>query len=106
MAFQKGHKKIGGKQKGAANKVTTQTKEAVALFVEGNIDRLNGWLDKIAEENPKDAFNCFMSVVEYHIPKLARQESTNTNLNLNKSADISKEDKEIIASYFRDKQRP
>lgn len=61
-----------GRPAGGANKVTTQAREAIASFVEGNVDRLTGWLDRMAEENPKDAFNAFMAVVEYHIPKLAR----------------------------------
>lgn len=63
-----------GRPKGVPNKSTTQAREAIAMFVEGNVDRLNGWLDAIAADNPKDAFDRFMSVVEYHIPKLARQE--------------------------------
>lgn len=63
-----------GRPKGVANKATTQAREAIAAFVEGNIERLNMWLDQIAAESPKDAFNCFMDVVEYHIPKLQRTE--------------------------------
>lgn len=71
----------GGKQEGAGrpagtpNKATAQAREAIAAFVEGNVERLNGWLDAIANESPKQAFDCFMGVVEYHIPKLARTES-------------------------------
>jgi hypothetical protein len=61
-----------GRPKGVANKATTQAREAIAMFVEGNVDRLNGWLEQIAADSPKDAFDRFMSVVEYHIPKLAR----------------------------------
>jgi len=64
-----------GRPKGVPNKATMQAREAIAMFVEGNVDRLNGWLDQIAESNPKDAFDRFMSVVEYHIPKLARTEN-------------------------------
>lgn len=63
-----------GRPKGSPNKATTQAREAIAFFVEGNVERLNGWLDDIAAESPKDAFDRFMSVVEYHIPKLARQD--------------------------------
>ena len=63
-----------GRPKGSPNKVTMQAREAIAMFVEGNVDRLTGWLDRIAEDDPKDAFNAFMSVVEYHVPKLARTE--------------------------------
>lgn len=64
-----------GRTKGVPNKSTTQAREAIALFVEGNVDRLCGWLDEIAKDSPKDAFDRFMSVVEYHIPKLARSEN-------------------------------
>lgn len=64
----------GGRPKGIPNKATAQAREAIAAFVEGNVDRLNGWLDQIAMKDPQAAFDRFMSVVEYHIPKLARVE--------------------------------
>jgi hypothetical protein len=63
-----------GRKAGVPNKATTEAREAIAAFVEGNVDRLNGWLDAIAEQSPMAAFDRFMSVVEYHIPKLQRQE--------------------------------
>lgn len=74
MPFEKGRAKTGGKKKGQQNKVTQDAKKAIAKFVDGNSDKLGRWLDEIAAESPKDAFNCFMSVVEYHIPKLQRTE--------------------------------
>ena len=61
-----------GRPKGVPNKATAQAREAIAAFVDGNAERLVGWLDQIAETSPKDAFDRYMSVVEYHIPKLAR----------------------------------
>lgn len=70
----KGMKTGGGRRKGIPNKATARAREAIAAFVDGNAYRLTEWLDRIAEENPKDAFNCFQSVIEYHIPKLARTE--------------------------------
>ncbi len=77
MAAPKGHKRYGGRQAGVPNRATTHAREAIASFVEGNVDRLNGWLDEIAQvDGPKAAFSCFMDVVEYHIPKLARTEHT------------------------------
>jgi hypothetical protein len=87
-----------GRQVGSVNKVTLTAKLAIAEFVDGNAHRLEGWLDAVAEgtpmldldgkqiydqdgnkvyitrPNPERAFNLFQSVVEYHVPKLARSE--------------------------------
>lgn len=75
-----------GRPKGLPNKATATAREAIAAFVESNVERLNGWLDDIAkghtDENgkvlrqpdPMAAYRCMMDVLEYHIPKLARAE--------------------------------
>lgn len=86
-------KKTGGRGKGVSNKATQQAREAIASFVDGNAHRLQGWLDRIAEgvekakppgadpnepveylvkPDPQTAFELFQSVIEYHVPKLAR----------------------------------
>ena len=86
--------KTGGRAPGTPNKATTDARQAIASFVDGNAHRLTEWLDKVAEgvkgtevtkdgqavevfvvaPNPAKAFDLFQSVVEYHIPKLARME--------------------------------
>jgi hypothetical protein len=66
-----------GRPAGVPNKSTAKAREAIAAFVDGNSDRLQEWLDQIAADDkygPKTAFDCFMAVAEYHVPKLARQE--------------------------------
>lgn len=63
-----------GRPKGIPNKATSQAREAIAMFVDNNAHRLQEWLDRIAEEDPEKAFSLFQSVIEYHIPKLARTE--------------------------------
>lgn len=64
-----------GRPKGIPNRSTTNAREALARFVDNNADRLQGWLDEIAEtQGPMAAFRCWADVVEYHIPKLARTE--------------------------------
>jgi hypothetical protein len=79
----------GGSRKGIPNKATQSAREAIAAFVDGNAHRLQAWLSQIAEGIPKEdgegwvvrpdparAADMFLGVVEYHIPKLARTEST------------------------------
>jgi len=59
---------------GKPNKATQAAREAIAQFVDNNAHRLEQWLDQVAQENPEKAFYMFQSVVEYHVPKLARTE--------------------------------
>ena len=74
--------KTGGRAQGTPNKATSQARQAIALFVDQNAHRLTEWLDSVAagdvendiKPNPAKAFELFQSVVEYHIPKLARTE--------------------------------
>ena len=84
-------RKTGGRVAGTPNKATADARQAIAAFVNGNAHRLSEWLDQVAagvkaqdpetgEEkfvvapNPAKAFDMFQSVVEYHVPKLARTE--------------------------------
>ena len=89
-----GHK-TGGRAPGTPNKATADARQAIASFVDGNAHRLTEWLDQVANgvkvvevvdgeaiekyivpPNPAKAFDMFQSVVEYHVPKLARMEVT------------------------------
>lgn len=78
----------GGSRKGRPNKATADARAAIALFVDHNAHRLQGWLDAVAEgvkaideegketyivpPKPQTAFELFQSIVEYHVPKLQR----------------------------------
>jgi hypothetical protein len=92
---------VPGSRKGIPNRATQAAREAIGRFVDGNAHRLQGWLDAIAggskgtnskgeevwlaKPNPALAFELFQSVIEYHVPKLARTELTgkdNSNLAL------------------------
>ena len=87
-------KKGPGRPLGSANTATSDARQAIAQFVDGNAHRLTEWLDAVAEgvkvleqdaegntvekyivpPNPAKAFDMFQSVVAYHVPKLARME--------------------------------
>ena len=74
-SFKKGRKPGPGRPKGLPNKSTAVAREAISRFVDGNADRLQGWLDEIhAEKAAEAAFRCFSDLLEYHVPKLARHE--------------------------------
>jgi hypothetical protein len=63
-----------GRPPGAPNKVTRDVRAALAQFAEGNVDKLQGWLDRVATRDPAKAAELFVRVLEYHVPKLARTE--------------------------------
>jgi len=75
-----------GRPKGSPNKSTAMAREAIAQFVEGNAHKMQEWLEQVAigvknnEDkfivlpNPEKAFGMLQSVMEYHLPKLARTE--------------------------------
>ncbi len=76
--FKKGENRPkAGRPKGLQNKATINAKEAISRFVDGNADKLQGWLEEIHQKDgPVAAFKCFADVLEYHVPKLARTEVT------------------------------
>ena len=77
-----GKREVAGRPVGIPKKSTTKAREAIAAFVDANADKLQEWLDQIATDErygPKTAFDCFMAVAEYHVPKLARTEHTGAN---------------------------
>jgi hypothetical protein len=98
-------KKGPGRPAGSVNKATANAREAIAMFVDGNAHRLGEWLDEVAKgvhkldengnptgefavpPNPAKAFDMFQSVVEYHIPKLARTEVSG-KMDLDMQADV------------------
>ena len=76
-----------GRPAGSSNKATSQAREAIAKFVDGNAYRMEEWLEKVATgvkdaktdkwlvpPNPEKAFGMLQTVMEYHVPKLARTE--------------------------------
>jgi len=87
-----GHK-TGGRQAGTPNKASSDSRRAIAELIDGNIEKLTEWLNTVSSgirkidpetgmetheylvrPNPAKAFDMFISVVEYSVPKLARTE--------------------------------
>ena len=62
----------GGRTKGTPNRTTRQVREVIAAFAEGNADKMSGKLNEI--DDPAKWMDCYLRALEYHIPKLGRQE--------------------------------
>lgn len=65
-----------GRPKGSVNKATADVRAAVALLARRNIGKLEGWLKRVAKDDPGTAAKILLGAIEYHIPKLARTEVT------------------------------
>ena len=67
-------RKTGGRQKGTPNKSTAEVREAIATFASANVGRMTKWLDSVEAVDAAKAFDLYLRAIEYHIPKLGRQE--------------------------------
>lgn len=63
-----------GRKKGEVNKVTRDVRVAIAMIAEKNAHKLDAWLTRVGKKNPAHAIDLYLKMIEYHIPKLSRQE--------------------------------
>ena len=66
MAARKGHKKVGGRQQGTANRVTADVKERIKQFIEAEFDNV---VDDFKGLEAKDKVQLFERFLAYIIPK-------------------------------------
>lgn len=66
-------------RKGIPNKTTAEIREGFQLLVENNLDKIEIWLDKVAQENPLKALEIIHKFGEYILPKLSRAEVENVS---------------------------
>src|SRR5262249_41710211 len=69
-----GRKTGGGSRRGVPNRATADGRAAVAPLAENTADEIETWLREI--KNPARRLDAWARIVEYHIPKLGRQEIT------------------------------
>ena len=67
-----------GRPKDVPNKVTQASREAFQMLVDGQFDNLNGWINAVAQDSPKDAFYMVMDLAAHCVPKLKAIEVTGT----------------------------
>jgi hypothetical protein len=63
-----------GRKKGTPNKATSDVRTMIAVVAERNAAKVEGWLTRIGRKNPGKALDLYLRMIEYHIPKLSRQE--------------------------------
>lgn len=63
-----------GRKKGEINHTTRDVRLAVGMIAERNAGKIDGWLARVAKKNPAKAIDLYIKLIEYHIPKLSRQE--------------------------------
>ena len=68
--------KTGGRKAGVGNKTTVDVRNAIALIAQDNAGNFARWLNEVAAEDPGKAADLYLKAIEYHIPKLARSETT------------------------------
>ena len=68
--------KTGGRKAGVGNKTTVDVRNAIALIAQDNAGNFARWLNQVAADDPAKAADLYLKAIEYHIPKLARSETT------------------------------
>lgn len=69
MAFEKGHKKTGGRKKGITNKTTTQIKEMVTQLVGTQMELWPDQLERMMKRDPAEAMKITARLIDYVLPK-------------------------------------
>lgn len=69
MAFQKGKKKEGGRQKGTPNKTTAQIKEMITQLVGNQMEKWPGVIEKMMKDDPAEAMKITGRLIDYVLPK-------------------------------------
>ncbi|MBK8227246.1 MAG: hypothetical protein IPK70_08725 [Flavobacteriales bacterium] len=59
-----------GRPAGSANRSTAAARDAFNLLLEGNVERLQAWIDEVAAEDPYKAFGMVMDLAAYVVPKM------------------------------------
>jgi hypothetical protein len=63
-------RKTGGRQKGTPNKVTRDIRGALRHLAEGNADRVQEWLDRVADDDPAEAVRLWLALLRFVTPTL------------------------------------
>jgi len=85
-----------GRQKGTPNRSTADVREVIAAFAKANAELMHEKLNAI--KDPAKWMDSYLRAIEYHIPKLGRQELTgadgeklSVNVSINRTVKVNGE---------------
>jgi len=59
-----------GRKKGIPNRRTGEMREAIAEVLDGNLDHLQAWIERVAMDDPHKAFTMVMDLARLVLPKV------------------------------------
>ena len=69
MKFEKGHKKVGGKEKGTVNKTTAKAKELILLAIDEQSIHFNETMLLIKDTSPNEWAKIMVKLFDFVLPK-------------------------------------
>ena len=97
-----GPKKPRGRPPGSPNKITHDIRAALRDLAEGNADRVQSWLDAVADKDPAEALRLWLGLLRYVTPTL--QAAAITDLTPSKSVSqqlTTMSDEELLERIVR-----
>lgn len=74
MGFQVGNTYGKGRPKGALNRSTEEMKLTIARATNKALNNLPAVMDRLSQEDPKEAIELALKLLEFNLPKLSRTE--------------------------------
>jgi hypothetical protein len=62
--------KSGGRQRGTPNRVTADIRQALRDLADGNAQRVQEWLDRVAQTDPGEAMRLWLALLRFVTPTL------------------------------------
>jgi hypothetical protein len=108
--------KTGGRQKGTPNRITLDIRAALRDLADNNSDRVQSWLDRVAETDPAAAVRLWLALLRFVTPTLqaaaiadiTRSTSKQAQLNAMTNEELMAvilSDPEEMAAYIRMSQQ-
>lgn len=90
MAFEPGHEKMGGRQKGTPNKINRSLRNWIKDILQEGQEQFEKDLKKLS---PKDRVDATIKLLEFSLPKLTRSQIEDISFDVEGFLRLSKEER-------------